>query len=487
VCREPQLVWFSDRLISNFVLLLVALQWAAAMCKKNRIAGAFYHDDYGYRSSNESLMPKTSGKMLQCGLPGPPGKPSTASRGIADDAIKGKDASKHKEDKKKGGRMLVTKVHGFRVIRDDTAAPAFRWEVAYEVALLMVHHRNVEERRILLTPRDVEDFLNELATNIQDPVLKPFWDQLIVQAKALPRFRAGSSHACSPQAVADAIPKMDGILRSLTMEPAAVNSQIMKSALGLDAVNPIMRELSWWKLPKGTTDGRTVRFVYRKVETLVCDVKVDEFVRKWLIQTANACQTQQSISLQWPIRAQFVLLRRPWFLMTGVGVTAALLYPASQVYQQNIFSIPVRADVVVVSWFAAYFLGKKRGMESAKQQRISSLHSSALGIPRVSKGLPPTGPIVSSPTQVMSFSPIKSTLIPMREATELDDESSMDGDDVDSVADEVTAKLSSPIPKYPENDGQSCWSEPSNPSIFRVRGNSYLEDRVYVHCVLYPF
>jgi len=39
--------------------------------------------------------------------------------------------------------------------------------------------------------------------------------------------------------------------------------------------------------------------------------------------------------------------------------------------------------------------------------------------------------------------------------------------------------LPSPLPKYPENKGKSCWSEP-DAVMFKVRGRTYLEDRVKV-------
>ena len=46
--------------------------------------------------------------------------------------------------------------------------------------------------------------------------------------------------------------------------------------------------------------------------------------------------------------------------------------------------------------------------------------------------------------------------------------------------------LSSPLPKFPENDGVSCWSQPSN-NLFHVRGANYLQDKVKVASGPSPF
>jgi Protein ENHANCED DISEASE RESISTANCE 2, C-terminal len=74
------------------------------------------------------------------------------------------------------------------------------------------------------------------------------------------------------------------------------------------------------------------------------------------------------------------------------------------------------------------------------------------------------------------------------------DDSAIDGEDLDYLVDDDDVaensnigKLSSPLPKHPANDEVSCWSEPPDPSIFRVRGLTYLEDRVKVPSGPSPF
>lgn len=39
--------------------------------------------------------------------------------------------------------------------------------------------------------------------------------------------------------------------------------------------------------------------------------------------------------------------------------------------------------------------------------------------------------------------------------------------------------LPSPLPSYPSNDGESCWSQPPA-DIFRVRGSTYLTDKIKI-------
>jgi hypothetical protein len=57
------------------------------------------------------------------------------------------------------------------------------------------------------------------------------------------------------------------------------------------------------------------------------------------------------------------------------------------------------------------------------------------------------------------------------------------------VSDELLAKggvLSSPLPEHPGNGGVSCWSRPEN-DIFRVRGATYLQDRIKIPSAPAPF
>jgi Protein ENHANCED DISEASE RESISTANCE 2, C-terminal len=474
------------------------------MCKKNRIAEKFYFDESGFRSSGETVLTRNTGRSgmsLQCGLSNVPS--NTRASLPHGPSLRESD---HKTPKKsKSERVLVTKVHGFRVTRDVTIAPAFRWEVAYEIALLLVHKHKIEERRILLTTRDLKELLNDLCERSRDSVLQSFYRQLQDHAQTLPSFHhVSKQNACSAKIVAGSVARVDSILRSLAMEPSAVNSRSLKRTLGLDVEQPTVQDISWWKLPKRDVKGDTHvlpsgRVVFRQVRPIPNDINVDEWVRVWLIQTSKNCQMQQATSSSWQMQAKFLVLRRPWFLMSGVGVAAALLYPISQAYQKSMLSLVVRADVLAASWCVAYWYGRRKGVEQAKQQRFAALQASARGIPRISTISPQVvvaSPAISSPhrlgTAGLPMSPVASGEEELP-AEEFED-SGIDGEDVDSMGEEIgtdddynIGKLSSPLPRFSETNESTGWSEPPDPSIFRVRGSSYLEDRIKVPSGPSPF
>jgi hypothetical protein len=395
-------------------------------------------------------------------------------------------------------RILVTKVRGFRVIRDTTVVPAFRWDVAYEVALLLVQNHKVEERRVLVVARDLRDMVIELSASSQDSLLQSFYEQLKSQAQTLPSFHACKQNICSPKIVADSVVTVDMILRSLAMQPSAVNSSSMKRTLGLDIEQPDVQEISWWRAPNkrgrnGSQIRSTEKVVFRHVQPLPREICVDEWVRAWLIQTSKNCQTQQSTSLSWQVRTQFLVLRRPWFLMSGIGVAAAILYPVSHAYQRSMLSLSVRADVLAASLGVAYWFGRRRGFEQAKQQRVVALRASAGRIPHIRPILPQVviaGPSVSSPSNLRVSSVVTAEEeLPVDNSEDL----AIDGEDVDTTEQLRTeqefnfGKLSSPLPRFDDNNECTGWSEPPNPSIFRVRGVSYLEDRVKIPSGPSPF
>lgn len=87
-----------------------------------------------------------------------------------------------------------------------------------------------------------------------------------------------------------------------------------------------------------------------------------------------------------------------------------------------------------------------------------------------------------------------------RPTTSSDDREDLDASSVDSKddldyleeddeadANVLVSKLSSPLPQYPHNNGESCWSIPPENSIFRVRGQNYLEDRIKIPSGPSPF
>jgi hypothetical protein len=522
---------------------VIALQWAAAMCKKNRIAETYYHDDSDYRSSGENLSAMMGEErrndshrgvnVMQC-------RPYSSSTGsIRDNYDRSIDSqyssvatssSSASSKRAKSGRILVTKVNGFRVIRVGTSvasssgttsptSQSYQWDVAYEIALLLVQHTKVEERRILRTASELEDLLKDLASGNKNPLLQPFWNQLLEQIKELPRFHGGrggksqgnSNFICNPHEVDHSLSKLDGILRSLAMEASAVNSRAMKRAFGLDVERPTVENFNWWTSPMSSCagsnykKGKCTRVVFWQSRQVPSNITVDEYVREWLLQSCRDVDQYTSPS-SWQMKMQFLVLRRPWFLVGGVGVAVALLYPVSQSYQRCMVSMTVRADVLAASWCLAYWFGRKKSQEAIEQEKSKSFQSSYRGIRQslqtessyVNNGRAPFSQAAVSPARnfvVPSFP--TSSVVPSEQDIPADassDDSAVDGEDLDYIADQDESaesanigKLSSPIPQYPGKDGSSCWSEPPDPSIFRVRGSTYLEDRIKVPSGPSPF
>jgi Protein ENHANCED DISEASE RESISTANCE 2, C-terminal len=61
-----------------------------------------------------------------------------------------------------------------------------------------------------------------------------------------------------------------------------------------------------------------------------------------------------------------------------------------------------------------------------------------------------------------------------------------EGEEMPAEEEPVDSALSSPLPMFPANQGQSCWSQPEA-NLFHVRGPNYLKDRVKVTSGPTPF
>eukprot|EP00536_Pseudo-nitzschia_multiseries_P010664 jgi/Psemu1/307499/fgenesh1_kg.334_\ len=172
----------------------------------------------------------------------------------------------------------------------------------------------------------------------------------------------------------------------------------------------------------------------------------------------------------------------------------------SQVYPTNMINVSLRLDVLVFTWGMAYWAGQRKGRMTQKSD--NQYHSSSHRTTRSSESRTQvmntreTGPNQNRITTcgTVTFSTV-ATVEDDVTAQSLD-ESSMcdDGEELDYLDEEEErdenlniGKLSSPIPRYPDNNGLSCWSEPADPAIFHVRGRTYLDDRVKVPSGRSPF
>jgi hypothetical protein len=515
---------------------VIALQWSVAVCQKTMLRHSLSDsdndndtdNDYNNNITREGKRNNNDGRIDNA-------KTMTATATTT--------AANNKQSK--SGRILVTKIYGFRIIRVDNPTKSIMtkrrsdfhcccWEVAYEVALLLVEKtgNKVEERRILLTTMQLGVMLEEMSKSIKRnrTILVPFLHDLQQQTENLPRFLCNNMNKnknnyyghCTPQIVEASVTKMDGILRALVMEAVAVNSRSFRSTFGLDIDRPPIEEVCWWKKQKcssiGGGGGRSINsnkmeetpdriitpVFFRQVRPIPSTVSVDDFVRQWLTRPTSS----YAVRRRWQIQAQFWILQRPWLLVGTFGVVLALIYPISQIYQRNMISITIRLDILLVTCGISYRLGQRR-MQPAKQRKSRYSYSSR----GTARNATPTSSMRTRESKTMneqesgSNQNFPSNNIPISSDTSQiiskeediieesqSDESLLDGEDLDYLDCEFEndensniGKLSSPIPQYPDNDGCSCWSEPPDPAIFHVRGSNYLEDKVKVPSGRSPF
>jgi hypothetical protein len=448
---------------------------------------------------------------------------------------------------KKSGRIVVTKVQHCRLVR----LHGLQWEVAFEVRLLLLQQqqqqpniregdgdgmsdttthtsnitqRRMEERRVLKTPQDLERFLFQLEQEIRDNALLVDWiHKLRDQVRKLPRLSStkNTTTFCSAhdKQLTKSILLLDGILRSLAMDASIVNSHAMKNcffmaleennnnnnssstSLPLPALTTTKYLRPWWSVYVHCHGGSSSRqnngLVYRNTQSLPMLTSTDDFVKNWLSAPESSTTYNQkndkAILLDGPLLWFFI--SRPWIFVSGLGIVlAAVALPLVQVcHHVGMISVRLRLDALVFSWIAAALCGRYFGnRRSSSSKPIAKSHhhkrpkNSATTRP-VTKVSPSTTPPTTS----------ANTCVEDLSSGEASDDSGVDGGDLEYLADEegeveetTTAEegcnLSSPLPLYPSNGGESCWSIP-NHDIFRVRGPTYLDDRVKIPSGPSPF
>ena len=542
---------------------VIALQWSVAVCQKTMLRHSLSDSDNDNDTDNDHKNLTREGKKNNSN----DYSAKTITSIATPTSTTTTTANSNKQSK--SGRILVTKVFGFRIIQVDNSTKSTmtkrrrngssksnsstddstssdvsifrhyfhccRWEVAYEVALLLVEKTSskVEERRILLTAMQLGVMLEEMSKSIKRnrTIMVPFLDDLQQQTENLPRFICNNRNRsknnyygeCTPEIFEASVAKMDGILRALAMEAVAVNSVNFRQVFALDIDRPPIEEVCWWKKQKCSSIGgggsRTINsnkleekpdriitpVFFRQVRPIPSTVSMDDYVRQWLTRPTSS---SYAVRRRWQLRAQFWIFQRPWLLVGTFGVVLALIYPVSQIYQRNMTSITIRLDILLVACGISYWLGQRRTQPT--KQRKSRYSYSSRGTAR---NAAPTSSVRMAESKIMdeqesgSNQSFPSNNVPISSDTSQiiskeedtieespSDESVLDGEDLDYLDCEFendensnVGKLSSPIPQYPDNDGSSCWSEPPDPAIFHVRGSNYLEDKVKIPSGRSPF
>jgi len=415
------------------------------------------------------------------------------------------------------GRIVVTKVEGYRLIKVPSSAPAatillLQWQFAYELGVLVIQGSNVEERRILRTAHDLRHLLDELSKEMDSKIsltLVEEWKSKL-EARPLPpvnlhdycndghtphhrnhHHRRNSKENSGVQMI---IPQLvasfgvvDRMFRALAMDANIVNSDALKRCFVLDMDRPKILSIRPWNTlkPKDLETSLT----FRK-DVIVSEGVMDTFVKTWL-------SSHVPPPSDWRVQTMMWVLQRPWIVLGGTGVGLALSVPLARAYQHMMISVNVRLDVLMGSWCIAACCGRNwmRSYPKELPKRTS------LPRPLVPANQQPVYPTCSTPTgnalnssMVLSVPSVDSGEVILHEDM---DSSSVDSkDDLDYIerlhededhTSQLVSALSSPLPQYPQNNGESCWSTPPDNSIFRVRGSTYLEDRIKVPSGPSPF
>ena len=235
--------------------------------------------------------------------------------------------------------------------------------------------------------------------------------------------------------------------------------------------------------------------------------------------------------------------RKHMLWMGGAVAAAAAAPWVSRFWQRIVPVLAIRLDYLVVSWMGASYLGHRIGLcvsssssannnvDGSKKEGHRGGGGGGSSGTRAKAASTPTRRVTPAkksrtPTKRISHTPAATSLnaaensavneshddsavlvhdetanvvlgddidfddfcsTASREPDESDEDDYDDDDDASGVsADELATSmeinddlLSSPLPKYPDNQGTSCWSQPSD-NIFHVRGANYLNDKIKV-------
>ena len=428
----------------------------------------------------------------------------------------------------RGGKMVVTKVTTVRTVRVST----LQWEIAYEIHSLFVsattlsHHpgRRAEHWTTLRTARDLWHLIHALHREVvvahstaSNDVLR-CWQQPIQDLPRLAHQPFLLSYASFHETLRNSIPVVDGILRSLVTDAIMVRTNAMKTFLGLLSPTTGMRQpRTLLQRLLERHNGQAI--VERRIETIPEQSTADAHVKQWLQTPTIATRqplkptTQSSSSLSSSDSYAAFVLQRPLTVLGGVGVSSvAALWPlckwAFSLYGRWMPTLSLRADALVMSWIGAAYLGYQYHQQQQQHHPQDSTTGTTTTSPRPAATRPPLGKSSASnkcskkaerPSHGASDDQANEDeqgleVVPAA-ADDDDDEDDVIAKDVDDESsDGETAAplpispssvgnmddsgtLSSPLPKYPDNHGKTCWSQPVH-NIFHVRSVTYLKDKV---------
>ena len=399
---------------------VVALQWASS-------------NHYNEEEDLFSLVSGTTSLGNKSDLMRNPAPPKTQS------------PKKPKYREGKAGKIVVPKVQSVGVVRTDTVT----FQVAYKIQLLVLAKKqetSMDERYLLRTRGQIELLLQQLVQECtkSKAVLDTVWR----------KFK--QCHAQSYQTTLTSIPIVESMLRLLALDAHICNSVAMRSFWSLEdfVVQPSLLYIH----SKNS-------IVSHRLEIVPAGSTTDDFVKQWLQRGKYERFSKQKGCL-------YFVLQRP-ILLTGSIVTPWLLVNQFLSLHKVLGSVDVSVDVVILSWIFAFIVGREWEKRNRTTSMVSIPTKQAVHLDAIERVLSDDGELIDdegSYFDVQSASTDEDV-----GGIESEDDGTIEGLAV--LPEPITSKLSSPLPRYPENGGTSCWSKPAD-HIFRVRSATYLQDRV---------
>lgn len=345
---------------------------------------------------------------------------------------------------KPSGKILVCKVVNYSLVRSALLG----MDIAFEIHALLLDD-SVEEFILLRTARDLESFVQTVGRNNQQSLIQN-----------LPKF----GDRPSLKDLDNSMSTVDSLLRSWVLSPEIVNSNALKEFLGLNLTKGSRPGL--WTVH----DARSI--LSRKTLSVVADH--NDFVKHWIQVKPKRYHYSHRILAFRHDQSRHVYL---------VGGAVAIV--GFQRIRSFCPMVALRADVLLISWIGAAYLGSRMIPSSIKPETRHP-RKKATCVPKHE-----SSPASSLPPQNISVDDVSTVIVPSDNenvleedeflSTEEDEESEGEfAADSAHFSDSVlSSTLSSPLPKYPDNNGTTCWSIPSH-EIFHVRGVNYFRDKVKV-------
>jgi Protein ENHANCED DISEASE RESISTANCE 2, C-terminal len=503
---------------------VVALQWAASLAPPPSTEQWWKVDYAIFPQSPSIVITESSSSPLAAAVP----------RELPDTAAS-KTTNIHKTpvppkvEEPPKGKVLITAVTGYTVIR----LTAWTLEIAYEIHAMLLYPNNnttssgdgaytAEQWSMRRTAAQLQQLVREFRSDATTAAAAGDCaddddDDSNLIIRRLPRW----SHRPAAHDVERSLSIVDSLLRSWVLSADLVNTAALKRFLGLTEKSDDA-SLSWWQ----AHSDHPFAVMTKCQKTVPANMTNDQYVKEWL-------QEVRSSSIGGSRRAQqlAVQLRHDQsmnLVWLGGAVAACGVLPAAyRLWQKVMPVISIRLDYLIVSWASAAYLGRRLGQrrrdtesEPRSGKRKTSAKRMALTKPRIQTNKKSAQPLRKTNPKEQASSPA----IPNESRDDLavmvhthkDEKIVLDYEDDDDVADFVSTgsqevdddddesdgeatgeggvesedelaavmglnedMLSSPLPRYPENDGFSCWSQPAH-DIFHVRGVNYFNDKVKV-------